>query len=69
MDESNLPRTLMEENFALENDFSINKYNSFNYYDIYDRMKNRTNIVYSMQSFLEEPNDKFNNESISIINT
>ena len=62
MDESNLPRTLMEENFALENDFNINRYNSFNYYDIYDRMKNRTNIVYSMQSFLEEPNDKFNSD-------
>ena len=52
----------MEENFALENDMSINRYNSFNYYDIYDRMKNRTNIVYSMQSFLEEPNDKFNSD-------
>ena len=60
--ESNLPRTLIEENYALGNDLSINEYNNFNYYDMYDRFKNKTNIIYSMQSFLEEPSDKFTKE-------
>ena len=51
----NIPRTLLEENYALESGTGIDEYNYINYYDIYDRMKNRTNVIYSMQSFLEEP--------------
>ena len=51
----NIPRRLIEENYAWESGTGIDEYNYINYYDIYERMKNRTNIVYSMQSFLEEP--------------
>ena len=58
----NTPRTLLEENYALESGTGISEYNYINYHDIYDRMKNRTNIVYSMQSFLEEPGEKFTDD-------
>ena len=44
------PRTLLEEKYSL-----LDENNYINYYDIYEKMKNRTNIIYSMQSFLEEP--------------
>ena len=58
----NVPRTLIEENYALESGTGIDEYNYINYYDIYERMKNRTNIIYSMQSFLEEPGEKFTDD-------
>ena len=47
------PRTLLEEKYSL-----LDENNYINYYDIYEKMKNRTNIIYSMQSFLEEPGGK-----------
>ena len=52
------PRTLLEEKHSLDFDTNIEEGNYINYYDIYSRMKNRTNFVYSMQSFLEEPAEK-----------
>ena len=51
-------RTLLENNYAFDEGTKFDEYNYINYYDIYDRMKNRTNVVYSMQSFLEEPDTK-----------
>ena len=56
------PRTLLEENYSLDFGTNIEEGNYINYYDIYSRMKNRTNFIYSMQSFLEEPAEKVEQE-------
>ena len=52
------PRTLLEEKYSLDSDINIEEGTYINYYDIYSRMKNRSNVIYSMQSFLEEQTGK-----------
>ena len=55
MDNYHNNRALLEEHAFDEYYYDFN--NDYNYYDIYN-IQNKTKIITSMQSFLEEPNDK-----------